>query len=224
MFTERGGAGVGRVGRFRGLTRGFERRAGTISPSKLGMLRVQDHLARFEMRIAGDFRDVGDRRAWHAGVAQQLEPMVARRVGEMALQNRLELRVIRGAFGVELRSERRSSAPALPIASQKRSPIAFIARARDEISVGRAKLLEGRDRRMPRAERSRHLAGRRIARERVLEHRDLAIEHRDIDRWRRRRRARATAAPTGSRSRHRAPPPDRRSTRRIASGRRPLAR
>jgi hypothetical protein len=99
---ERGGAGVGRVGRFRGLTCGFERRAGYDKPVKAGMLCVQDHLARFEMRIAGDLGDVGDGGAWHAGVAQQLEPMVARAGGEMVVQNRLELRVIRGALGVEL--------------------------------------------------------------------------------------------------------------------------
>ena len=53
MFTERGRAGVGRLGWFCGLARGFERRAGDDKPVKAGMLGVQDHLARFEMRIAG---------------------------------------------------------------------------------------------------------------------------------------------------------------------------
>src|ERR1700687_2624413 len=99
MLAERGCARVGDGSWSRSLARGLERRAGDDEPVEGGMLCVQNHLARLEMRIAGTLGHVGDGRAWHARLAKQFEPMVARPGGEMTGQNRVQFRVIRRALG-----------------------------------------------------------------------------------------------------------------------------
>ena len=144
------------------------------------MLRVQDHVARLEMRIARDLLDVGDRRTWHRRVAEQSQPMIAPMRRESAREDCLELRMVGRPIGVGEKSR-----VVLELWHRDRvaeaDPDTLVARAHHEVVVGRAKLLERRDRRMPRAEPSGNIARYRVARERILEHRDLAIEHRDID-------------------------------------------
>ena len=66
----------------------------------------------------------------------------------------------------------------------------------DRPPVARGESLEGRDVRMPRPEAARYHAGHQVVGERVLEDRELTVEHRDVD-----HRPRTGVAPREERTR-----------------------
>ena len=142
--------------------------------------RPDHHVARRHLGVGEHVIHPVDRRARHAGLFQHREP-VRRRVRR---QDRLELglqRVDVGVAGGVVGEARVLGEVRPPQRGTERGEQRVVAGGDNDVTVGGSIGLEGCYRGMACPERPRHLAGGEVARERVLQDRHLAIEHRDVE-------------------------------------------
>ena len=125
-------------------------------------------------------RHVLQRPARHAGGFQLFQPMRGRRAAQRRLQDRRDgvggLAAQRVAGKARIVLQRRKVERV-----EQRRPQRIIARRDDDMAVLALIGGKGRDRRVARAERPRRDARHGIARDGILQDRDLAVEHRHID-------------------------------------------
>ncbi len=170
----------GSLGDVGGRLRGeLHRVSGDEGAGVLGRIEGQRHGAGANLRVGEDLRHVVHRRAGKLGGLEAREPLLGIGARERRLELGAERRLVRAAIGVGAKArvvgqggtlERGADAP----------EEAVVARRDDDLPLLRLEGAKRCDRGMPRADRPGHAPRRHVARDRVLEQRDLAIEHRDV--------------------------------------------
>src|SRR5260221_444152 len=184
-FVQDGGAVAVEIGRRKPRRRvGEGRELHRIACETHGLARCNDrldqHVARGHLRVCQGLRDVVDRPARNAGLAEDLDPGSGRLAAEDPVELAAQLGVV-GVAQIVRREARVGRQVVAPECDAQFEPQPVIAGGDDDVPVRRRKRLEGGDRRVARSHRSGDLAGRRVAHDRVLEQRELAVENGDVD-------------------------------------------